>query len=106
MQWANFTLLPIEPPRSSQSDGEAYARRHHQFLGSPSDLDGGRASKQSFLGKSSKQDSSRPSSSSGAPGVQPRFTVILTCDQDLPLPILVKNMSERPKQVYLQMLQI
>src|SRR5947208_10264715 len=28
----NFTLLPIEPPRPKQADGEAYARRQHQFL--------------------------------------------------------------------------
>ena len=44
----------------------------------------------------------------------PRFTVdvrlpnpaVLTCNQDLPLRILVKNMSQRPRNVYLQMLQI
>ena len=31
---------------------------------------------------------------------------IITCNQDIPLRILMKSMSERSKQVYLQMLQI
>lgn len=104
--------MPIEPPRPPRSDGETYARRQHQF-----NLESGLASnvKTGFLGKLQKNVSpvDTPSSSSGLTQ-PPRFSAdarlpnpaILTCNQDLPLRILVKNLSERTQQVYLQMLQI
>lgn len=97
---AKFTLLPIEPPRPAQADGEAYARRQHQFLENAVSVAAGKSSK----------ISPAPSQSS----ITPRFTVdvrlpnpaIITSNRDLDMRILVKNNSERTKNVYLQMLQI
>ncbi|KAF2200276.1 hypothetical protein GQ43DRAFT_80433 [Delitschia confertaspora ATCC 74209] len=107
--WANFTFLPIEPPRPAQQNGEAYARRTHQFLepalGTPVEK------KKSFFGNMRNSSNHLPTSPSLPP---PRFTVdarlpnpaILTCNQELPLRILVKSHSEQTKNVYMQMLQI
>lgn len=110
---ANFTLLPIEPPRPSQADGEAYARRQHQFLEEPAIVSAGEK------GFFDTADSNRKVSISKGPtsptsGTPPRVTLdarlpnpaVLTCNQDVPLRVLVKNNSERKKNVYLQMLQI
>lgn len=113
---ANFTFLPIEPPRPPQADGEAYARRQHQFLENAQSVAAGKSKKTGFFGDRKGSTSSipvSPQTPTGA-GTTPRFTVdarlpnpaILTCNKDLPLRLLVKNMSEREKNVYLQMLQI
>ena len=106
---ANFTFLPIEPPRPAQADGEKYARRQHQFLENAPGAAAGK--KKSVFGSDKKDSLAGPPSPSGTP---PRFSVdarlpnpaVLTCNQDIPLRILVKNMSDRTKNVYLQMLQI
>ena len=100
---ANFTMLPIEPPRPQQSDGEAYARRPHQFIEDPI----GSAGK-----KRNPFDGGVPMSPTS--GTPPRITLdarlpnpaILTCNQDIPLRVLVKNVSERKRNIYLQSLQI
>ncbi|OCL02014.1 arrestin [Glonium stellatum] len=111
--WANFTFLPIESPRPPRADGETYARRQHQFLeNAPGDVGGSR--KKSFF------DSMRKNSQAPTPvepptsDPPPRFALdarlpnpaIITCNKDIPLRILMKTMSERSKQIYLQMLQI
>jgi hypothetical protein len=112
LQWSNFTFLPIEPPRPPHADGEAYARRQHQFLdnipGDPGKV------KKTFFDSTRKSSSTSVPTSPTTPDTPPRFTVdarlpnpaVLTCNQDIPLRILVKNLSERTKNVYLQMLQI
>ena len=111
---ANFTLLPIEPPRPPQADGEAYARRQHQFIEEPASIAAGK--KKGFFdrGDSDKKSSTSQIPTSPTSGTTPRVTLdarlpnpaILTCNQDLPLRVLVKNNSERKKNIYLQMLQI
>jgi len=106
---ANFTFLPIEPPRPAQADGEAYARRQHQFLENSQTASAEKKKKGLFDRKPAGGAPTSPTSS-----ITPRLTVdarlpnpaILTANQDLPLRVLVKNMSERTKHVYLQMLQI
>ncbi|KAF2707226.1 arrestin [Pleomassaria siparia CBS 279.74] len=112
--FANFTMLPIEPPRPPQADGEAYARRQHQFLEDTASISAGK--KKSLFDRS---DSDRKGAVPNMPtsptsGTPPRVTLdarlpnpaIVTCNQDVPLRVLVKNMSERKKNLYLQMLQI
>jgi len=109
--WSNFTFLPIEPPRPPRADGEAYARRQHQFL---DNMPGDSGRKKSFFDGMRKNPQATTPVSPTTPDTPPRFTVdarlpnpaILTCNQDIPLRILVKNLSERTKNVYLQMLQI
>ncbi|KAF1831025.1 hypothetical protein BDW02DRAFT_506213 [Decorospora gaudefroyi] len=107
---ANFTLLPIEPPRPSTPDGEAYARRQHEFLENAVSVAAGK--KPSFFDRKSSAASIPPTPASGS--VQPRIAIdarlpnpaIFTCNQDLPLRLLLKNVSARTKNIYLQMLQI
>jgi hypothetical protein len=115
---ANFTFLPIEPPRPPQSDGEAYARRTHQFLENAQSVAAGKSKKTGFFGDRKGSSSSNipisPPSPIGPGTTTPRLIVdarlpnpaILTCNKDLPLRLLLKNMSEREKNIYLQMLQI
>lgn len=105
---ANFTLLPIEPPRPDKPDGEAYARRQHQFLENAPGLGSGKKP-----GLFDRNDSTT-SLPSAAGGMQPRITMdarlpnpaILTCNQDVPLRLLMRNVNERSKNIYLQTLQI
>ncbi|KAF1914189.1 hypothetical protein BDU57DRAFT_285458 [Ampelomyces quisqualis] len=108
---ANFTLLPIEPPRPAATDGEAYARRQHQFIENAPSVAVGK--KPGFFDRKDSSGSAPPSPT--IPGsVPPRVSIdarlpnpaVLTCNQDLPLRLLLKNVSERSKNVYLQMLQI
>jgi hypothetical protein len=107
---ANFTFLPIEPPRTEKADGEAYARRQHQFLENAPSLAAGK--KSSFFGKMGSSSSLPPSPTSS--GVPPRVTIdarlpnpaILTSNHDIPMRLLIKNMSGRTKNIYLQSLQV
>ncbi|EMD59769.1 hypothetical protein GGP41_008456 [Bipolaris sorokiniana] len=107
---ANFTFLPIEPPRPERTDGEAYARRQHEFLENAVSV---AASKMpSFLDRKSSSASMRSAQPPGNMG--PRVALdarlpnpaILTINQDLPLRVLIKNVSPRSKNIYLQMLQV
>ena len=107
---ANFTFLPIEPPRTEKADGEAYARRQHQFLENAPSVAANK--KSSFFGKMSSSNSLPPSPTSS--GVPPRVAIdarlpnpaILTSNRDIPMRLLIKNMSGRTKNIYLQMLQV
>ena len=105
---AHFTFLPIEPPRPERTDGEAYARRQHEFLENAVSV--AASKKPSFLDKSNSSASMRPTPG----GMGPRVAIdarlpnpaILTCNRDIPLRLLVKNVSARSKNIYLQMLQV
>lgn len=110
-QFANLTFVPIEPPRTRE-DGEVYARRQHQFIHQPAFPD----RKGSLLGSLLKDKEKMGSSGSPTSGALPpaRFSIdarlpnpaILTCGQDLPIKILVKQLNERKEELYLQTLQI
>ncbi|KAL5378098.1 hypothetical protein DPSP01_009382 [Paraphaeosphaeria sporulosa] len=103
---ANFTLLPIEPPRPAATDGEAYARRQHQFLENFQSPSVGK--KKGLFDRKSSVPTSPTATTTPRVTVDARLPnpAILTANHDLPLRLLVKNMSERTKNVYLQMLQI
>jgi hypothetical protein len=110
VQYANFSFVPIELPRPA-SDGETYARRQHQFMhDSPPPLPARQGS--GFVEKL-KKASSVPTSPS-IPPPPARFSVdarlpnpaILTCTQDIPLRVLIKQLSERSEALHLQTLQI
>lgn len=106
-----FTFLPIENPRPSLSDGETYARRQHQFQ-EPSS----QGRKQSFFDKIKVSSPASPPPEPTSPSAKepPRFRVdarlpnpaIVTCNDSLPLRVLVKQLSERPSNLYLQMLHV
>jgi hypothetical protein len=108
LQFANLTFVPIEPPRLKQ-DGEVYARRQHQFIHPPAFPD----RKGSLMGSllKDKEKMGTPASPVLPPA---RFSIdarlpnpaVLTCGQDLPLKVLIKQLNERSEELYLQTLQI
>lgn len=109
-QFVPFNFFPIEPPRPS-SDGETYARRQHQFQNADQYSAAARSSTFPNMFKKSPTTMSAPDNAFKSP---PRFSIdarlpnpaIITCNEDLPLRIIVKQLSERDRPVYLQSLQI
>lgn len=109
-----MNFVPIEPPRSL-TDGEVYARRQHQFVhdSMPPPLP---ERKGSGFGDMMKRKPSTPASPITPSGPLPpaRFSVdaripnpaILTCGQDIPLKLIIKQLSERSEPVFLETLQI
>ncbi|KAH0543027.1 hypothetical protein FGG08_002635 [Glutinoglossum americanum] len=100
----NFKFFPIEPPRPPQIRGEAYARRPAQFATALSPIPRKKSLFESFRKET-------PATPNGPP---PRFQVdarlphpsILTCNEAVPLQILVKKLSESPGAPFLSMLHI
>ncbi|KAL2003055.1 hypothetical protein VTN02DRAFT_5133 [Thermoascus thermophilus] len=101
--FADLTFLPIEPPRTGNPNEETYARRQHQFAkhlaGSP---------KRSLFSKMST------SSFVDTGPEPPRLSVdarlpnppILTCNEPLPLRLLVQKLTPSSETIFLQSLQI
>jgi hypothetical protein len=104
-------MLPIEPPRPPNTDGEAYARRQHQFIENAQSVAAGK--RPGLFDRKSSSTMSIPQSL-GTGSVPPRVAIdarlpnpaILTSNRDIPLRLLLKNISVRDKNIYLQMLQI
>jgi hypothetical protein len=103
--------VPIESPRPV-TDGETYARRQHQFVhdSQPPPLPARQGS--GFVEKL-KRTTSVPTSPTVPPSparisvdVRLPNPAILTCGQDIPLKILIKQLSERSELLHLQTLQI
>ncbi|KIX07718.1 uncharacterized protein Z518_02372 [Rhinocladiella mackenziei CBS 650.93] len=94
-------FLPIEPPRPADRNEETFARRKRQFQRYPAD-----PQKKGLFRKSST-----PSSAGDEP---PAFQVdarlpspaIITCNEPLPLRILVEKLNDSSASVFLSMLQI
>jgi hypothetical protein len=92
-------------------DGEAYARRQHQFLENAASVAAGK--KPGLFDRKGSTISAQPIPNASG-GVPPRVSIdarlpnpaVLTSNQEIPLRLLLKNVSERNKNVYLQMLQI
>ncbi|EEQ33147.1 arrestin [Microsporum canis CBS 113480] len=97
--FADFKFLPIEPPRKKEVDKESYARREHQFK---TRLPHSPQEKKGLFKGSSEND------------LPPRFSVdarlpsppILTCNEPLPLRILIKKLNDSNETVHLQLLQL
>lgn len=107
IQFVNFNFFPIEPPRPTV-DGECYARRQHQFNPDPPPISPRKGSIFSF-GKREK----------GPPDIEPpreppRFSVdlrlpnpaIVTCGEEIPMRLIIKQLSERRQPLYMQSFQI
>ncbi|KAF7714739.1 Uncharacterized protein PECH_007724 [Penicillium ucsense] len=98
-----LNFLPIEPPRTGNPNEETYARRQHQF-NSPPTLT---KKKSGLFGRStttlreSTQELPRVSVESRLPNPS-----ILTCNEPIPLRLIVKKVNNAPEVVFLQMLQI
>ncbi|KAL2222309.1 hypothetical protein M432DRAFT_218375 [Thermoascus aurantiacus ATCC 26904] len=101
--FADLTFLPIEPPRTGNPNEETYARRQQQFskhvAASPKKSLFHKIPTPSFLDTG---------------GEPPRISVdarlphppILTCNEPLPLRILVKKLTPSSETIFLQSLQI
>ncbi|KAL1848767.1 hypothetical protein Plec18170_007778 [Paecilomyces lecythidis] len=97
--FSEFNFLPIEPPRTGDPKEETYARRQHQFT-----KPGAAPQKKGLFQKMAGSVASDG----------PRFSVdarlpnppILTCNEPIPLRVLVTKISDTLETIYLQMLQI
>ncbi|KAL4878289.1 hypothetical protein BJY04DRAFT_196205 [Aspergillus karnatakaensis] len=98
----NLTFLPIEPPRSGNPKEEAYARRQHQFTTGPT------PSPKSLFRKGSSLSLKDPSAGSLRVSADLRLPnpSILTCNEPIPMRVLVSKLSESFETVFLQMVQI
>ncbi|KAL3432487.1 hypothetical protein BDV09DRAFT_174039 [Aspergillus tetrazonus] len=98
----NLTFLPIEPPRTGNPREEAYARRQQQFASGPT------PSPKSLFHRSSKASLRDLAATSLRVSAELRLPnpSILTCNEPIPMRILVKKLSESFETVFLQMLQI
>ncbi|KAF2664206.1 hypothetical protein BT63DRAFT_103317 [Microthyrium microscopicum] len=98
-----FSFDPIEPPRP-KSDGEAYARRQHQFNDNPEQP------KRKFSLKLGAAPTPPPVTNAQLA----RFSIdvrmpnpsVLTCGKDIPLRVLIKQQSPRSGPLYLKTFQI
>ncbi|KAH7351022.1 hypothetical protein BKA65DRAFT_536078 [Rhexocercosporidium sp. MPI-PUGE-AT-0058] len=95
-----FRFMPIEPPRPPKTSNESYARRPFQFT----------AGLASYAKKSSMfKKKPTPLSDTAPQGeVDARLPspAILTCNEPLPLRLLVRKLNESPEQVFLMSLQV
>ncbi|KAK5121308.1 hypothetical protein LTR85_005474 [Meristemomyces frigidus] len=102
-----FNFFPIEPPRPPASGSEVFARQKHSF----SAFANGEPAKLKMKGIfGMKKDGSASPTATDAPfvSVDARLPepAILTCNQEIPLRILVKKMNDNHDTIYLQSLQI
>lgn len=105
-QIAGLNFLPIEPPRDGIPNEETYARRHHEFArqAPPSVLKKGglfRKQSSSTLVPVSTPDPIRVSVDARLPNPP-----ILTCNETIPLRVIVTKRSHTSEPMYLQLLQI
>ncbi|KAL4991774.1 hypothetical protein BDW68DRAFT_151285 [Aspergillus falconensis] len=98
----NLTFLPIEPPRAGNPREEAYARRQYLFASGPA------PSPKGLFHRSSKAPLKDLAATSLRVSAELRLPnpSILTCNEPIPMRILVKKLSESFETVFLQMLQI
>ena len=105
--YAPFTFFPIEPPRPPSTGNEVYARQRHAF--SPfSEEEIAKSKMKGLFGKF--KESSLPIASNKAPNISVDARLpepaILTCNEDIPLRIIVKNLNDYDAILYLQSLQV
>ncbi|KAL2841471.1 hypothetical protein BJX68DRAFT_245452 [Aspergillus pseudodeflectus] len=98
----NLTFLPIEPPRTGNPKEETYARRQHQFHSGPT------PSPKSLFHKVSAPSLKDSASSSLRVSADLRLPnpSILTCNEPVPMRVLVRKLSESYETLFLQMLQV
>ncbi|KAJ6151800.1 hypothetical protein N7470_006928 [Penicillium chermesinum] len=97
-----LNFLPIEPPRTGNPNEETYARRTHQFSKSNNKIQKG-LSKKGLFSRSIPEEPNAPRVSIDARLPNPS---ILTCNEPIPLRLIVRKTTESPDTLFLQMLQI
>ena len=95
-----FKFMPIEPPRAPPTTNEVYARRPFAF----------QAGLANYAKKSSMFKKTAPQLSDTAPKgeVDARLPspAILTCNEPVPLRLILRKLNESPEQVFLMSLQV
>lgn len=100
-QSSDFKFFPIEPPRTPANRRESYARRQHAFS-PPVQI----PPKPGLFRKQST-----PAPTTGPPpivSIDGRLPdpAVITCNEPLPLRILVKKLNETPEIPFLQLLHV
>ncbi|KAI6716533.1 hypothetical protein JHW43_000964 [Diplocarpon mali] len=95
-----FRFMPIEPPRPPKTANESFARRPFQFT---ADL-GAYPKKTSMFTKKATPLSDTPPQ--GEVDARLPSPAILTCNEPLPLRLIVRKLNESPEQVFLVSLQV
>lgn len=93
-------FLPIEPPRLGNPNEETYARRQHPFPKPQS-----AKLKKTIFSRGPAQDGSVDPPHISVDARLPHPS-ILTCNEPVPLRLIVKKLNDSPDTVFLQMLQI
>ncbi|KAL8752213.1 MAG: hypothetical protein Q9199_005908 [Rusavskia elegans] len=115
-----FPFLPIEPPRPAPNRLESYARRQHQFapVGQPSAPAKSSIKQPPSIFRKGSQLAVGSNASSTPTTTAPLQLcnicidarlpdpAIVTCNEPLPLRIIITKLNESPASIYLQLLQI
>ncbi len=106
--YAPFNFLPIEPPRPTPSGNEVYARQRHAFASFPEGAPAVKAKMSSIFSKSKQPSALATSNEAPSISVDARLpeSSILTCNDDIPLRILVKRLNKSDVGIFLQSLEI
>ncbi|KAL8639212.1 MAG: hypothetical protein Q9226_008897, partial [Calogaya cf. arnoldii] len=113
-----FPFFPIEPPRPPPNRQESFARRRHQFAPviQPSAPAKSSIKPPSIFRKGSQLAAGSNSSPPPSPDLSKVCSVcidarlpdpaIVTCNEPLPLRIIITKLNDSPASIYLQLLQI
>lgn len=93
--------MPIEPPRGPNTHEETFARRKRQFQ-----RYGAQAQKKGLFKKSSTPDSAEEEPPAFQVDARLPSPAIITCNEPLPLRILVEKLNDSSASVFLSMFQI
>ncbi|KAK5051534.1 hypothetical protein LTR84_003186 [Exophiala bonariae] len=97
----DIKFLPIEPPRGPNTHEETFARRKRQFQ-----RYGAQAQKKGLFKKSSTPDSAEEEPPAFQVDARLPSPAIVTCNEPLPLRILVEKLNDSSASVFLSMFQI
>jgi len=103
-----FNFFPIEPPRAASTGSEVFARQKHAFSAFAKSGEPVKSKMKGIFG--TKKDESASPTSKDAPFVSVDVRLpepaILTCNQEIPLRIIVKKLNDYRDSVHLQSLQV
>lgn len=106
-----FNFFPIEPPRPAVSGSEVFARQKHTFTGFPQ-TQPTKEKMRAMFGKKSSVPSSPTSPTFSQEGLSISLDArlpepaILTCNQDIPLRLVLKRLNDQKDTIHLQSLQV
>ena len=103
LQQADFQFFPIEPPRGPKNSRESYARRQHQFAPAIDPL--GKAGLLRRISTATKANNDALPPSIAFEGRLPDPPII-TCNEPLPLRLLVTKLNESHAHIYLKLIEI